>query len=120
VADLPLPTEADRLPGHLRAWIIGAGEDLRVGEFQEQALRSLAKYAGAAVRNARIYAEQAFYATHDRLTGLPSRQLLIEQIELGARAGTRATPVALLAVDVTGYRELDRTYGAATHANCSE
>jgi diguanylate cyclase (GGDEF)-like protein len=111
VADLPVPTEDGRAPGHLRAWIIGGGEDLRIGEFQEQALESLAKHAGAAVRNARIHAAQTFYATHDRLTGLPSRQLLIEQIEDGDRAGTNVEPVALLAVDLTGYREIAHTLG---------
>ena len=91
--------------------MIGGDDNLRLGEFQEQALQSLAKHAGVAVRNARIHAEQTFYATHDRLTSLPSRQLLIEQIEAGARGGTCAEPVALLVMDVTGYREIARTLG---------
>ena len=111
VADLPVPTGDDGTAGRLRAWMIGGDDNLRLGKFQEQALQSLAKHAGVAVRNARIHAEQTFYATHDRLTSLPSRQLLIEQIEAGARGGTCAEPVALLVIDVTGYREIARTLG---------
>ena len=110
VADLPVPLEGGE-SGHLRAWIIGGGKDLHLGEFQEQALQSLARYAGAALRNARIHAEHAFYATHDRLTGLPSRQLLIEEIEIGTHASTSVAAVALLAVDVTGYREIAGALG---------
>ena len=111
VADLPVPMEDDGESGHLRAWIIGGGKDLRLGRFQEQALQSLAKYAGAALRNARIHAEHTFYATHDRLTGLPSRQLLIEEIEDGNRRSTSVVAVALLVVDVTGYREIAGALG---------
>ena len=44
--------------GRLRAWLIGGGPDLRLGEFQESALRSLAEHAGAAIRNARAHALQ--------------------------------------------------------------
>jgi diguanylate cyclase (GGDEF)-like protein len=111
IADLPVPTEDDKTQGRLRAWIVGGGENLRLGRVQEQALQSLAKHTGVAMRNARIHAEQTFYATHDRLTCLPSRQLLIEQIEAGLPAGARAEPVALLVIDVTGYREIARTLG---------
>ena len=111
VADLAVPTGDNSTPGRLRAWIIGGDDKLRLGKFQEQALQSLAKHAGVALRNARLHAEQTFYATHDRLTNLPSRQLLIEQVEASARADPCAEPVALLVVDVTDYREIARTLG---------
>jgi diguanylate cyclase len=111
VADMPVPLGDRSVPGRLRACLIGCGEDLRLGAFQEQALRSLAEHTGAAVRNARILAQQTFYATHDRLTGLPARQLLIDRIESGFRTGSESDPVALLTVDVTGYREIVRTLG---------
>ena len=110
VADMPVPV-GGKTPGRLRAWLIGCGDDLRLGEFQEQALRSLSEHAGAAIRNARVHAQQTFYATHDRLTSLPARQLLIDRIESGFRAGSESAPVALLTVDVTGYGEIVRTLG---------
>jgi diguanylate cyclase (GGDEF)-like protein len=111
VADFSVPTGDGDPPGRLRAWLVGGGADLRLGEFEEEALRSLAEHTGAAVRNARIHARQTFHATHDRLTGLPARPLLVERIESAFRTGGDFEPVALLMVDVTGYREIVRTLG---------
>lgn len=117
VAEIPVPTDDGRPNGRLRAWLIGAGPELRLGQSQENALRSLAEHAGAAVRNARLHAQQTYYATHDRLTGLPARPLLVENVEAPFRALIhRASsdtwePVALLIVSVTGYEEITRTLG---------
>jgi diguanylate cyclase (GGDEF)-like protein len=114
VAEFPVPTDDGAGDGRLRAWLIGGAPDLRLGEFKETALRSLAEHAGAAVRNARIHALQTYHATHDRLTRLPARSLLVERIEAPLRAGIQAggwNPVALLVIDVTGYGEIVRTLG---------
>lgn len=113
VADLPVPTADGALPGRLRVWLASGAPDLRPGQSKEAALRSLAEHTGAAVRNARIHAQQTYYATHDRLTGLPARQLLIEQIEQPLRAGKLSShePVALVVVDLLGFRKLSRVFG---------
>lgn len=117
VADLPVRTDDGTPNGKLRAWLIGGGPDLRLGQSQENALRSLAEHAGAAVRNARLHAQQTYYATHDRLTGLPARPLLVESIEAPFQAlrhngsGEKWQPVALLVIGVTGYEDLTRTLG---------
>lgn len=118
VAELPVPTDDDARPGRLRAWLIGGAPDLELGPFEKSALGSLARHTGAAVRNARLHAQQTYHATHDRLTGLPARPLLIDQVEAPLRARhTRISddavwqPIALLVIDITGYRELVRTLG---------
>jgi diguanylate cyclase (GGDEF)-like protein len=95
-------------------WLASTAPDIRLGQGEEAALRSLATYTGAAISNARLHAQQTYYATHDRLTKLPARPLLVEQIEAAVRSGVSADdcePVALVLIDVTGYGELQRTLG---------
>jgi diguanylate cyclase (GGDEF)-like protein len=111
VADMPVPTDDGGQPGRLRAWLVGGAPDLHLGQFEEDALRSLAAHAGAAVRNARIHARQTYLATHDRLTALPTRQVLIDYIETRFRTGEDAGPTSLIALDLTGFRDILRTLG---------
>lgn len=113
VAELPVPTGDGAAAGRLRVWLASGAPDLRPGQFKEAALRSLAEHAGAAVRNARIHAQQTYHATHDRLTGLPARQLLIDRIERPLRAGRLSShePVALVVVDLLGFRKLAHVFG---------
>jgi diguanylate cyclase (GGDEF)-like protein len=111
VADMPVPTDDAAEPGRLRAWLVGGAPDLRLGQFEEEALHSLAAHAGAAVRNARIHARQTYLATHDRLTALPTRQVFIDYIEARFRTGEDADPTALIVLDLTGYRDILRALG---------
>jgi diguanylate cyclase len=115
VIDLSVPTDDGAPDGTLRAWLMGGGPELRLGQFQESALRSLAEHAGAAVRNARIHARQTYYATHDQLTGLPARSLLIEHMRVPFRASVESSekwePVAFLIISLTGYGDITRTLG---------
>jgi diguanylate cyclase (GGDEF)-like protein len=111
VADMPVPTDDGAEPGRLRAWLVGGAPDLRLGQFEEEALRSLAAHARAAVRNARIHARQTYLATHDRLTALPTRQVFIDYIEARFRTGEDADPTALIVLDLTGYRDILRALG---------
>lgn len=121
VAELPIPIRDGAATGTLRAWLIGGRPDLPLGQFEETALSSLAKHAGAAVRNARLHAQQTHDATHDRLTGLPARLLLIEHIKAPFRAAAQAPirpgtgekwdPIALLVISLTGYGDIIRTLG---------
>lgn len=116
VAELPVPTDDGSPPGQLRAWLIGGAPDLPLGQFKESALRSLAEHAGAAVRNARIHALQTYHATHDRLTGLPDRPVLFDRIHHSAVTQSQhgLTPVALILVDLSGYRDIVRSLGHDT------
>jgi len=111
VADMLVPTNDGADPGRLRAWLVGGASDLHLGRFEEDALQSLAAHAGAAVRNARIHARQTFLATHDRLTELPTRQVLIDHVEKRFRAGADSSPTALIVLDLTGYRDILRALG---------
>ena len=91
VGDFPVPLgDGGSSSGRLRAWLAGGAPDLQLGRFEEEALSSLARHAGAAVRNARLHARQTHLATHDRLTDLPTRLVLIERIESAFQTGAWA------------------------------
>jgi diguanylate cyclase len=113
VATLPVPVSDGRAAGRLRVWLASSAPDIRLGSGEDAALRSLATHTGAAISNARLHAQQTYYATHDRLTRLPARPLLVEQIEVSMRADVigERPPVAMVAIEVTGYDDMLRTLG---------
>lgn len=113
VAVLPIPVSDGHAAGELRVWLVNSAPDIRLSSGEETALLSLATHTGAAVSNARMHAQQTYYATHDRLTQLPARPLLVERIEgpLRTTAYREQIPVAVLIIEVTGYDEMLRTLG---------
>jgi predicted signal transduction protein with EAL and GGDEF domain len=113
VAEFPVYLGEDVAPGRLRVWLANPAPDLRLGEGEKPALKSLADHLGAAIVNARLHARQTYHATHDRVTGLPVRQLVVERVERSLRAGELGShcPVALIRVDLLGFRTLGRTFG---------
>ena len=58
--------------------------------------------------------ELAFMATHDQLTGLPNRTLILDRCEqMLARARRRKTPVAALLINLDGFTNINDAYGHA-------
>jgi len=56
--------------------------------------------------------ELAFLATHDPLTGLPNRTLILDRVEqMLARATRKKTPVAALFVDLDNFKSINDTLG---------
>jgi diguanylate cyclase (GGDEF)-like protein len=58
--------------------------------------------------------ELAFMATHDQLTGLPNRTLILDRAEqMLGRARRRNTPVAALYINLDGFTNVNDTFGHA-------
>jgi len=56
--------------------------------------------------------ELAFLATHDPLTGLPNRTLILDRVEqMLARSARSQTPVAALFIDVDNFKSINDTLG---------
>jgi diguanylate cyclase (GGDEF)-like protein len=56
--------------------------------------------------------ELAFMATHDALTGLPNRTLILDRVEqMIVRARRSQTPVAALFVDIDNFKSINDTFG---------
>jgi diguanylate cyclase (GGDEF)-like protein len=61
---------------------------------------------------ARREEELAFHATHDALTGLPNRTLILDRVEqMLARAARSKTPVAALFIDLDNFKSINDTLG---------
>ena len=58
----------------------------------------------------RTHEELAFMATHDALTGLPNRTLILDRTEqMLTRARRHKTPVAVLLVDIDNFKSINET-----------
>lgn len=50
-------------------------------------------------------------ASHDALTGLPSRSLLEERLDLAAAKASQTSPIAVILVDIVGLSAINENYG---------
>ncbi len=61
---------------------------------------------------ARRQQELAFMATHDVLTGLPNRTLILDRVQQAlARARRKQTPIAALFIDIDNFKGINDTLG---------
>ncbi|MGA8746038.1 MAG: EAL domain-containing protein [Solirubrobacterales bacterium] len=64
---------------------------------------------------ARREEELSFLATHDSLTGLPNRTLILDRVEqILSRSRRRKTPAAALFVDLDNFKDINDTLGHGT------
>ena len=64
---------------------------------------------------ARREEELSFLATHDPLTGLPNRTLILDRVEqMLARSARNQTPVAALFIDLDNFKSINDTLGHGT------
>lgn len=84
----------------------------RWGEQVEGALLGLADMAAVSIARRRLLAAAVHDANHDRLTGLPGRELLLDRLER-ALADLRRTGrgVAVCFVDLDGFKMVNDTHG---------
>ena len=77
-------------------------------------LAQLAAFIAVALRNAGDYAERQRQATHDALTGLPNRALVLERLAAALQdPRRRAHPVCVAFVDLDGMKVVNDTGGHA-------
>jgi diguanylate cyclase (GGDEF)-like protein len=77
-------------------------------------LQGLTAQASTAISNAQLLSQIRHQALHDPLTGLPNRALILEradQLLARARGGNRS--LAVLFIDLDGFKEVNDTFGHA-------
>jgi diguanylate cyclase (GGDEF)-like protein len=89
------------------------GGDLPVPADVMPSLETLAAQTVLGLRNAEHAADLRHQAFHDNLTGLANRSLLRDHLDQAAARARRGSPVALLLIDLDGFKAVNDTYGHA-------
>jgi len=100
---------AETLEGLIGLWR-GAEEPLNPDDLV--ALQAFAYHAAMSLRNAALYAEARERAERDPLTALPNHAALHEHLARASSAAQRrGHAVAVLMLDMNGFKEINDTYG---------
>lgn len=105
--------------GELAGVLVAGRREPGVRASEVECLDLLAAQAGAALVVARRYAERQSFeselrhqASHDPLTGLPNRTLLLDRIDHAlAVGGRRETSLGLLFLDLDGFKTINDSLG---------
>jgi diguanylate cyclase (GGDEF)-like protein len=88
-----------------------AGTSMRFGPDDVRLLGTFATHAAAALRNGLLLHRLSEQAVHDGLTGLPNRILFEQRIETMASDPTHPPRLAVLLMDLDGFKEINDTLG---------
>jgi diguanylate cyclase (GGDEF)-like protein/PAS domain S-box-containing protein len=87
---------------------------LQPGKEDLELLEMAQRLGAVCMEHRQMAAQIAFQAQHDTLTKLPNRALLNERLELAiARASRREEGIALLFIDLDGFKQVNDTLGHA-------
>jgi diguanylate cyclase (GGDEF)-like protein len=104
---LPLRSE------HQRHGDLLAGCPTRVPAEALPSLETLAGQTSLGLSNAEHAADLHHQAFHDHLTGLANRSLLREHLQHALARAKRGSPVAVLLIDLDGFKQVNDTHGHA-------
>lgn len=106
---VPLETEAD-VPGYLEVCDRN-GSVLQFSAAEVELMQSLATHVAAAVRQRQLLDKIRYDAAHDQVTNLPNRFWLITTVDAQLAARPRESGLALLALDIDGFAQVNETLG---------
>jgi diguanylate cyclase (GGDEF)-like protein len=86
----------------------------RYSRAEREVLLAFAEHASLALTDARTVGDAMHHAFHDALTGLPNRVLLLDRLAQAlARASRSGTDVAVLFLDLDGFKTVNDSLGHA-------
>jgi len=100
--------------GRTPTWVIAKaiGRARSTSQADEQGLKALAAVAAEALSRLGLTEEMVHIARHDPLTDLPNRGILLDRVTRALQTvGTTERPVALLFIDLDGFKPVNDRYG---------
>jgi diguanylate cyclase (GGDEF)-like protein len=113
------PPSGDEIGARLRdepRWLVAPGQHRArsTSAADQQALEALVAVASDAFSRLRLTDDMTHLARHDLLTNLPNRGLLVDRVEHALlMSRRRGTQVALLFVDLDGFKPVNDRFGHA-------
>lgn len=102
----------DRIAGHVVASVVERPERLAATPDLKERLWGIAALGATALRNSVLVDAIQHQATHDPLTDLPNRALIVDRLhQLVQRHRRGGSPVAVLYVDLDGFKQVNDTLG---------